>query len=201
MMEQETNLSGGTEEIKNAPQAEHTQTSEIRQEVTAETVEDTDVREGNALLQKVPEEQDKTLIETDVPVADASEDAVCVLEPDTNDVPAVDSGVQATVASDGEENVSLQEIAEGQDEILVESGVPVADASEDAACVLESDTNDVPAADSGEQATVASDEEENIPLPEMNDVQEESMPSIADEPVLQELPTSPDNFCGDLQEA
>ncbi|MDR1407507.1 MAG: DUF349 domain-containing protein [Tannerella sp.] len=35
----------------------------------------------------------------------------------------------------------------------------------------------------------------------MNDVQEESMPSIADEPVLQELPTSPDNFCGDLQEA
>jgi hypothetical protein len=50
-------------------------------------------------------------------------------------------------------------------------------------------------------------QESDTPSPEVNEEQQdtpvsaEDTPSVAEEPLLQELPASPDNFCGDLQEA
>ncbi|MDR1601189.1 MAG: DUF349 domain-containing protein [Tannerella sp.] len=115
MMEQETNLPNEIGEIKETVQAEDTQTSEKRQEETAETV-----IEANAQEEVSTEE--------------------------THSLP------QDTGEEEQEETVAESEIQETE---------------------VENDTV------SAEDAT--------------------SLPAA--EPVMQELPASPDNFCGDLQEA
>ncbi|MDR1331281.1 MAG: DUF349 domain-containing protein [Tannerella sp.] len=124
MMEQETNLPHEADEIEGVAQAEDTQTSEKRQEETAETV----------------------------------------IEPDAQEI----------IISAQEACTLPQETDEAQDIVATECDMQDANASEQA---------------------------ENTPSQETTPVLDEETPPAADEPVMQELPASPDNFCGDLQEA
>ncbi|MDR2119480.1 MAG: DUF349 domain-containing protein [Tannerella sp.] len=177
---------------------------------TEETVDELDVRETIASSQEectLPKETcenqtEETVDESDVRETITSSQEECTLPKETcenqTEETVDESDVRETIASTQEECTLPKETCENQTEETVDESNDawVTTDSSQEKCTLPEETSE-----NRKEETETVDESDTGETTASNREEYDSPEKTAEEPVMQELPSSPDNFCGDLQEA